>query len=454
MLEKLNKQNKKAIHSDVIHSELEWLKEVLIKRSELVGTEENIVESLFEIGLPDLSNTEHLDSAYISLIKMYGFGFIERLILILALTPHLYPKKLEIFFQPDKIMTGWGGKITADRQYFIPTGETIMFILAGNDIRKRLELIELFNKEHIFYKENLLYLEDPTTGGPELSGILKPSKDLIDLVIRGEVRKPDLSFDFPAKLITTEMNWEDLVVTNHTKEQLNEVQQWITYSHELSSDPQLGKRIKTGLKALFYGPPGTGKTLAATLIGKKTGRDVYRIDISTVVSKYIGETEKNLSILFDRAERKNWILFFDEADALFGKRTNVSDSHDRYANQEVSYLLQRIEHFEGIVILATNMKSNIDNAFMRRFQNIVHFPAPKAEERLILWKKALPEKILTDNTVDLQQLANDHELTGAHIVNIVSHCTLKVIVSGTNKLSASIIRASIVRELGKEGLTL
>lgn len=444
-----SKHSNAARSLPVVSQELEWLIKVLEELSRINKTNDN--KSSIKSISPSGSFTS--GDPYDLLIRENNFNFEERLVMILSLAPHVNPETLEMFKIEKSPPTAFGGIIGKNRA-FIPTGETIMFILAGNDIQKRLELLKLFDKDHVFYRENLVYLEDPAPGEPELSGVLTPSKDLIDLAMRGQVRKPDLSPDFPAKLITTEMDWEDLVVPNHTKEQLHEIEQWITCSPELASDPQLGKKLKAGFKALFYGPPGTGKTLAATLIGKKTGRDVYRIDLSTVVSKYIGETEKNLRKLFDRAERKNWILFFDEADALFGKRTSVSDAHDRYANQEVSYLLQRIEHFDGMVILATNMKNNIDNAFMRRFQNIVHFPIPKADERLALWKKTLPEKITLDKTVDLQKLANDHELTGAHIVNIVSHCALKVVANGTRTLSASLIRASIARELGKEGRTL
>lgn len=127
-------------------------------------------------------------------------------------------------------------------------------------------------------------------------------------------------------------------------------------------------------KMLFIGAPGTGKKTLASLIGQQLGIDVYKIDLSMVVSKYIGETEKNLELLFARAEDKGWILFFDEADALFAKRSNVRDAHDRYANQEIAYLLQRIENYNGVVILTTNMKNNIDEAFKRRFQTIISFP--------------------------------------------------------------------------------
>ena len=139
-----------------------------------------------------------------------------------------------------------------------------------------------------------------------------------------------------------------------------------------------------GVIFLFYGPPGTGKTLTAGLLGNELEIDVYKVDISMVVSKYIGETEKNLELLFARAADKGWILFFDEADALFGKRTGVRDAHDKYANQEVSFLLQRIEDFNGLIILATNMKNNIDDAFIRRFNSIIRFPLPNAEERKLI----------------------------------------------------------------------
>jgi SpoVK/Ycf46/Vps4 family AAA+-type ATPase len=217
---------------------------------------------------------------------------------------------------------------------------------------------------------------------------------------------------------------------------------------------EMRKKVKPGYKVLFHGPPGTGKTLTACLLGKETGKDVYRVDLSMVVSKYIGETEKNLAKVFDKAEHSGWILFFDEADALFGSRTKVESSHDRYANQEVSYLLQRIEDYSGLVILASNLKNNIDHAFLRRFQSIVYFPSPKADERFLLWQKSFPEKILLNGGISLQQVSRDYELTGAHIINIVSHCTLNALANGTREITMKMLKDGIARELGKEGRTL
>jgi SpoVK/Ycf46/Vps4 family AAA+-type ATPase len=179
--------------------------------------------------------------------------------------------------------------------------------------------------------------------------------------------------------------------------------------------------------------------------------DVYRIDLSMVVSKYIGETEKNLAGVFDMAENKHWILFFDEADALFGKRTNTSDAHDRHANQEVSYLLQRIEDFPGLVILATNFKSNIDEAFARRFQLTVNFQKPDYEQRLRLWKNAFTPPCELAAEVNLEKLAYEHELTGAAIMNVLRYCSLRALERNATLITLPDILLGIRKEMQKEG---
>ncbi len=431
-----------------LEEELDWLRNILetIRRK---GTEEESKYSnIYDIPLSFLRD----DCTYGKTVTNFGFGFEERLILILSLAPHLQPSLLDVF-KLDKIPSCFGG-IVGRGNAFIPTGETLMFILSENNVNKRAQLLRFFDKEHAFYKDNLVSLEEPLSGDPEVSGALIPSKDLIDIVLRGYIRKPDLRPDFPAKLLSTEMKWEDIVLPSATLNQLNEIELWLQHNQALANDNKIGKKIKPGFRALFYGPPGTGKTLSACLIGKKTGRDVYRVDLSTIVSKYIGETEKNLAKLFDRAERKDWILFFDEADALFGKRTNVSDSHDRYANQEVSYLLQRIEYHEGLVILATNMKNNMDSAFLRRFQSIVYFPSPKSEERLLLWQKAFSDSIPADKNIALADIAKKYELSGSLILNIVSHTTLKAINENSPVITNSMLMEGISRELAKEGRTV
>ncbi|MCK5102866.1 MAG: ATP-binding protein [Cyclobacteriaceae bacterium] len=187
-----------------------------------------------------------------------------------------------------------------------------------------------------------------------------------------------LPTNFQAKKITTKLSWDDLVLLPDTFVKIHEVEKWINKSDSQKKKLGIQRKLKRGYSTLFYGPSGSGKTLTATILGKVTHRDVYKFDLSMMVSKYIGETEKNLSHLFDRAENKDWILFFDEADALFGKRTEGRDAHDRYVNEEVSYLLQRIEEYNGLVILATNFRENIDEAIIRRLNTIIYFPKPNS----------------------------------------------------------------------------
>jgi len=234
-------------------------------------------------------------------------------------------------------------------------------------------------------------------------------------------------------------------------QQIKELEQWLQYNNTLMQDWGMSARLKKGYRVLFHGPPGTGKTLTASLLGKYTGRDVYKIDLSMVVSKYIGETEKNLENLFAKAETKNWILFFDEADALFGKRTGVRDAHDKYANQEVSYLLQRVEDFDGLVILASNMKNNIDDAFIRRFNAIIRFPLPDENDRAIIWKKSFPAEIGFYSDINVPELVKRYELSGGNIINVVHYACLKAIEKEEGVIYLEDVVKGIKREMHKEG---
>jgi SpoVK/Ycf46/Vps4 family AAA+-type ATPase len=247
------------------------------------------------------------------------------------------------------------------------------------------------------------------------------------------------------------MAWSDLVLPAATIDQLEEIKRWIEYGDVLLRDWDMRNMLRPGFTCLFHGPSGTGKTLAASLLGKHCGCEIYKIDLSLIVSKYVGETEKNLARVFDLAEHRRWILFFDEADALFGKRTHVDDAHDRYANQEVSFLLQRIEEFDGVVILATNLKTNMDDAFLRRFQAVIQFPTPRPSERLRLWREALPRKAELDARVDLEQLSERFEITGGAIVNVVRHAALQAVSRRSQTILLADLEEGVRRELLKAG---
>ena len=379
----------------------------------------------------------------------------ELAIMMLAITPHLRPE----FFNSiiSEYLPGggdfpeFGGVRGNSHRGILPTGETAQFILAGNDLERRLEVQRILGSDHWFAKRHILWLEPVREGEPTMSGRLIIDPEVIETITTGVVSKPRFSIDFPAEYIETGMEWDDLVLHPKTLHQIKEIEHWIAYNQTLLNDWGMKKRIKPGYRALFYGPPGTGKTLTATLLGKYTGKDVFRIDLSRVVSKYIGETEKNLSHLFDKAADKNWILFFDEADALFGKRTDIRDAHDKYANQEVAYLLQRIESYNGLVILATNQRGNIDDAFTRRFQAVIHFPMPGAGEREEIWRKAFPDQLEIAADIKWPHIAAQYELTGAGIINVAHYCAVEVLASKVHRLSLKLLETAIIREYIKEG---
>jgi hypothetical protein len=379
----------------------------------------------------------------------------EATLLLIALAPHLQPDLFDSVIESKLQQSGElrviGGVRGKNFRGFLPTGETAIFILAGDNSKKRYQIQKLLDPEGFLARELVMWVEEPPAGEPAMSGKLIVSQEYIELLTFGTISRPRFGLNFPAQFLETRQEWDDLVLPDETMEQVEELQIWIKHNDTLLNKWGMSKKFMPGYKVLFYGSPGTGKTMTASLLGKYTGRDVYKIDLSLVVSKFIGETEKNLATLFDKAENKDWILFFDEADALFGKRTSVRDAHDKYANQEVSYLLQKIENYSGLVILASNFKSNIDDAFTRRFQSQIFFPVPKYNERLKIWKKAFPEKVTLKDEIDLSAIARQYELTGSNIMNIVHYVCLKTIASGSRKVSLNLLQTGIKKEFRKEG---
>lgn len=220
--------------------------------------------------------------------------------------------------------------------------------------------------------------------------------------------------------ILPKYTWEDIVLPGDILAHLKELCAHVAFHSRVYGEWGFDRKhnLGKGLNILFSGASGTGKTMAAEIIANELQLDLYKIDLSTVVSKYIGETEKNLSKIFAEAETSNAILFFDEADALFGKRSEVKDSHDRYANIEINYLLQKMEEHEGIVILATNLSKNIDEAFLRRMHFSVNFPFPEKEERMLIWKGIFPKEVPLAKGIDFRFLSKQLDISGGSIKNI------------------------------------
>ena len=335
---------------------------------------------------------------------------------------------------------------------FVPTLQTALHLLSGDDQTNAIYYQIGFMEQGALIREQIINLVSVRTNENESTlrqQVLELADEYLYYIISGKKPLPDFGKAFPASMISTNMEWNQLIVAPPTMNELNRIIRWAQSGKEMVKFS--GNKISASFPCLFYGPPGTGKTMAAQLLGKTLGRDVFRIDLSMIVSKYIGETEKNLAYLFDRAEGKDWILFFDEADALFGKRTAISDSKDKWANLEMSYLLQRMEEYQGLTILATNFKNNIDAAMNRRFQSTVYFGRPTAEQRKEQWTMLLPQGFTYQN-IDINKLAS-HELSGGNIINVLKAACLEAFHRGDNAILGEDLANAIIREFAKESRT-
>jgi AAA+ superfamily predicted ATPase len=281
------------------------------------------------------------------------------------------------------------------------------------------------------------------------SGAMHVNSQLLNEICRGQ---SDHRLGQIAERLSATRNWTELVLPPDELDRLREIAAAVRNREQVMERWDFAGKLGSGpgVNALFFGPSGTGKTMAASILANDLGMELYRVDLSRVVSKYIGETEKNLDGLFVEARRAHAIVFFDEAEALFGKRSEVKDAHDRYSNIEVAYLLQRMEAFEGVAILATNLRKNMDNAFLRRLQFAVEFPKPSLEQRLEIWRRIWPKAAAVEDGLDLEFMARSFEVTGGHIRNIALMAAYLAAQDGV-RIAMSHLVAATRREFQKLG---
>ena len=448
-----------AHHHAALQRELDWLQQVIeAQLTAYLGAEPQACDLSHWPPPPLDADTSGGTTALAQLVRDMQLQPSERLAIALALAPHLRPQALDMLLlessQTKRVITEFGGIADARQRGFQPSGQTLAFLLSANHPPAWEDYLRIAATDHPLMREQVLRLDHEPNSGPRIAAPLRLSEQWLHYLLSGETPRPERDSDFPAQPITSAQDWPDLVLDANVAAQVLEIRHWLQHGERLMRDYGLAHKIRPGYRALFYGPPGTGKTLSACLLGKSMGREVYRVDASMVVSKYIGETEKNLGRVFDVAQHRDWILFFDEADALFGKRTTATTSNDRHANQQTGYLLQRIEDFPGVVILATNLRSNLDEAFTRRFQAMVHFAMPGPKERLRLWQAAFSGSLELAADIDLPALAERHELAGGAIINVLRTCALAAVAAGTRTVTREMLIKGLRRELAKEHKTL
>lgn len=448
-------KDKDLIEANVISVSIgiKWL-EVLIKErmDSLVNDTKVSAEDSKMSNLPVFSD----DTAIKKLLLEYGESEVEVVLLLLAFTSWFRPVNLTslVALAPDSDMRFIepGGVYRKTNSRFIPTLQTAVFILAGNDVTLQGYYHTVIST-HNFFREGVLHLRSlNNVDNFPMEQILEPDIGYYHYLINGKVPRMDVTPDFPASLLQTNKTIDDLILKDTTKAQLDIIMNYAKVKERLFSREGVDEKVNQGFLALLYGPPGTGKTFSVAVLSKKLGVEAYRVDLSRIISKYIGETEKNLEKVFTRFEEKNCILMFDEADALFGKRTEVKDAKDRFANQEVAYLLQRMETFPGLVILASNFNQNLDIAFKRRILTSVYFAQPDSKEREILWRNSLPAYFKFEDEELPIHLADNYSLTGANIANVIKLWCIQAESKGNNILKRTEIEPFIYLEMNKEGV--
>ena len=453
-----NRDVEKAIitaNASILMTEKDWITQILKQRIAVLIGEEAEYTPFHDLTPPAITEQ---GSAYGQLVQRWSLSAAERVLLMTTLLPYFSPATLTTVLREESGVLKvkypeLGGLIDNGTRQFIPSMQTVLFLLSGPDEESAVYYDLFFREKSLLFKEGVIR-DRPVFESSERANLrnqlLVLSQDYLDYLVSG--RKPTPGFDrqFPAQQVETSLEWSDLVLPPSALEGLEQMLNWIEQVDVLR---ERSKKFNLSSPCLFYGPPGTGKTLTAKLTGKKFNREVYRIDLSMVVSKYVGETEKNLAYLFDRAEGKDWILFFDEADSLFSRRTQVGSANDKWANLEVSYLLQRMEQYTGLTILSSNLKGNIDRAMVRRFKYMINFPRPEKAERLKLWHTSLPEYYHYAEHMDFEQLASV-EVTGANISNIIMNACAQAEKAKTAEITPTNLLSCIRYELHKEDRTV
>ncbi len=425
--------NQHTIHITALHKEMQWLKTIIEQRFDDLLTK-SIVSSQSVLEISPLLKID-TSSSYGATIKKYSLQELDRVILALGIASSHFPLLLKPFIrreeQNSSLAMDIGGQYDRAKRIFSPTFQTALFLLAGSDMSLWSHYSVQLTHGSSLLEHDIIYNQDVNDA---IQGKIALDSAFLNYFLTGIIPRLDHGDYFPGSLYESTLSMNDIILEDSVKNSITSIDAYVTALKNGFFEKE-SHQFNPGFIALFYGPPGTGKTMLAGILANTYNMPMYHVDLSRVVSKYIGETEKNLERIFKRLQGKNCVLFFDEADALFGKRSDVKDAHDRYANQEVSYLLQRIEKFDGLTILASNYENNMDDAFKRRMDIAVQVIRPKEVQREALWKKYLPENLQFENDKLLKNLVDNYAYTGANIRNVMKSVAIALYNKNENVIT-------------------
>jgi AAA+ superfamily predicted ATPase len=432
-----------SVNVESIENELEWLG-ILIEKAISKHTE-NVIHP------PSLSEK----SAYYKLIKEFHLNDTDRVLMALSFSTVLMPSVFTPFIlklTDVSLRNRFGGVFLQESGEFIPTIRTAVFLLAADDAEKTIYYLKYFHSRNKLFKSGLVKTFEHDSSYNFSCRLISFNDQFLGTLSFGEAPSLDGDTGFPARRVKRLHSMKDVVLDEKTISELEKLRRFARNMKKLWHLPE-GEKYRQNFIGIFSGDPGTGKSHTAEAIGNELNLPVYKVNFAQLASKYIGETEKNLERVFDRFSGHPSILFFDEAESIFSKRIEVKDSHDKHANNEQSYLLQKIEEYNGIVILATNVQNlsqYFDKAFQRRIRQIINFSFPEYPERLRLWKNALGLPFTYEEGLT-ERLARNYQLSGGGIYNIISEAVIEALDRDMSRISFEMLEPALKDEFKKTG---
>lgn len=415
------------------------------------------IQQLLEKGETGFLPQPPVDAAtpYGRLVRENELNDPDRLLLNLAFAatfhPEIFAPFILSFNDPEK-RCRFGGIYRKETSMFYPTVRTAIWLLSGKDDELRMYYTSYFNSRNRLFTSGLVMASRPEEGKSFADFEITFNDQFIDTILSSDPPRLDGEAGFPARRSKRTHTMSDVILDEKTMQELEKLRRFARNMQKLWQLPHSGK-YRQNFIAIFSGDPGTGKSHTAEAIGNELGLPVYKVNFAQLASKYIGETEKNLERVFDRFSGQPSILFFDEAESIFSKRIEVKDSHDKHANNEQSFLLQKIEEYNGIVILATNVQNltqYFDKAFQRRIRQIVTFNFPEYAERLRLWKNALAEPFRFEEGL-ADRLAKNYQFSGGSIYNVISEAVIEALDREEQTIAFALLEQAMMDEFKKTG---